>query len=77
MFCCCCCFGFFEGVTYFTRVTFARRVLTMTSHYCNASITETLVNMAPDTSDVGGRPYTAANKMSLSEFSVALRPQRP
>ena len=40
-------------------VTFALRILTVSSRYCYASIIETLVNIAPDTSDVGGRPYTA------------------
>ena len=54
-------FELFEGVTYSSY--FCWGVFTISSQYCNASITETLFNMAPDTSDVGRRPYTA-NKMS-------------
>ena len=55
-------FLFFFFFFFLSLVTFARRILTVSSRYCNASITETLVDMAPDTSDVGGRAYTANKK---------------
>ena len=51
------------GLFFSCLVTFALRILTVSSRYCYASIIETLVNLAPDTSDIGERPYTA-NKVS-------------
>ena len=50
-------------LSFFSLVTFARRILTVSSRYCNASITETLVDMAPDTSDVGGKSLYSKQKV--------------